>query len=282
MSIGGLAASVGAYVAAGIPIVALQAKLFAGDQWDQHQKDGTLLPWLWGRSMSSSGVAGTLDPVLQVIDNLKYQNDINGLFEGAAIKWVGQNGIDILRGLPVALGMQDDESNTKVHNMMRGLYNVAVSPALSYMATRLGGFGFIPRLGVVPALQYLTSQGMGEKVATKITGPSGTSLKPQAPQGLQPLPHLSGLQHLGKLGEAPTDEGAAPGAAGEQPIAPGAGGLPWGMLDDFMVPAAKMMATPLRMIPGWALATAGVGAAAYEAHRIWSSMAPYRAAGAAR
>jgi hypothetical protein len=57
--------------------------LWNRDAWDKHEKKGDLEEWLIGQTMSSIGVAGPLDIVVQAFTHMRYEADLAKLAEGA-------------------------------------------------------------------------------------------------------------------------------------------------------------------------------------------------------
>jgi hypothetical protein len=57
----------------------LRQLLFAPDQWKKHEEEGTLLEYLRDLAMQRAGLNGTLDPIIQMATNLRYNADITSL-----------------------------------------------------------------------------------------------------------------------------------------------------------------------------------------------------------
>jgi hypothetical protein len=241
------AAMAGTVVAAGLMTTSLRQLLFAPDQWKQHEEDGTLFEYLRDLTMQRAGFNGTLDPIIQLGTNLKYNADISSLIDGAALNWVSHNAHDILQ--PFLTTNDSPNSNTRIWNATRGAFNLIGVPLAAGGLTAIGNFGGpISKIAAGSLLQYGTSPGAvagltdiavgSEKGAKRDTGEDELG----SPEG-----GLSG-----------TEEEAAPAEGG------GLLGLPPAVatiLDDLLVPAWKVGGPIVAGLPGSVKAGA-VGAAA--------------------
>jgi hypothetical protein len=188
------------------------------------------------------------------------------LFDGAGVNYIGKNAIDVFR-----MGMTDSpNTNTRLHNGVRGLWNLTGVPLTAGGLSILGGLGGpLTRAVAGPAMQYLTSPSVANKVADFVAGPKGAE-RPGAGAGAgeDKIVDLPGIGELPGLGEG----GASPGAAGSS----GAGSVPWGFVDDFVAPIAKKIGPVIAGLSGPAkIAALGVGAAV-GAKQLWDAGEPFR------
>jgi len=251
----------------GLMTTALRQLLFAPDQWDQHEKDGTLGSYLTGLTFQRSGLNGTLDPILQVFTNLRYNAELTSLLDGASMNWFAKNAQDVIQ--PFVTSNDSPNTNTRLFNQARGAFNLVGVPLAATGLTMLGAAGGpLTRIAAGAALMYGTSPGTASGFAGLLTGEKGTELPKTGPGGLTKLQGLdSGLAPLTKLGA----EADAPGAGG------GAGGvIPWGLMDDVAVPTWRYLGPVLNNLPGPVKAAAlGVGGLT-AGYNYLSETAPYR------
>ena len=251
--------------------------LFDNDNWEKHKKAGTLVGWLRDLGVSRSGISGTLDPFVQIYDNLRYSTDLSSLSEGAARTWLFTNAKNLI--MPWVGQTESPDTNTAYNNQARAFYNLIMQPleiaGLTMMNSQAGPIG----QGVTSALmQFLTSPQMANKFANFMTGPKGTSIKPsggsqddEASAGLPPEESLGGVPGL--EGEEPDGKPIQPGGG---PQGNNAGNAALGFADDFIAPAFKVLEKPWQLLPGPAkLAVAGVMTALYGIH-WWHETAPWR------
>jgi len=261
------ASTAAAAVIAGAAVQALRRLIYNRDDFDKHLAQGDLFEYLLGLSLSSSGLQGTPDPYIQAFSNLRYTSDVNSIFQGPSLKYIGKNATDIARGIYDPSGQAMD-TNTRYHNAVRGAYNLMIVPATAWIGTKIGAFGTLASIPAAGFVQYATSPQASEWVATKLTGAPGTKL-PEAKPGLPELPTMDALPTLPGPGD---DAGTGPGAGQTSPN----GGLPWGMMDDVAVPAWRAIAPVIEDIPGpvkWgAMGAAGL----YGGYKFLQATEPYR------
>ena len=262
-------AMAGAMVGAGILTTAMRQYLFAPDQVQKHLDDGDLGSYFLDLAMQRSGLNGTLDPIIQMFTNMRYDSNMSSLLEGASINWLAKNAQDVIS--PFVLANDSPDSNTRYFNAARGAYNLLGVPAAALGLTKLGAFGgpVVRGLGGA-ALQYGTSPGSAAWLAEQAAGPKGAKLPKE---GAGELPELSGLPGL------PGDEEGGPAGQGAAGDASG-GGLPWGMVDDVAKPAWQTFGEPvaaaLSRLPGPVKVLGGLGAAAYGAKSFLDTTEPWR------
>jgi hypothetical protein len=265
-----IAAMAGAVVMAQIPTTMMRQYLFARDQWDKHEADGTLWPYIRDMAFQRSGLNGNLDPLIQLYSNLKYTADLASLLDGAGVNYIGKNALDVFR-----MGMSDSpNTNTRLHNGIRGLWNLTGVPLTAGGLSILGGLGGPITRGVAgPTMQYLTSPSVANKVADFVAGPKGAERPGAGPGGAKmggvpkiPTPKMPGMPKPGGGG------GSDATAAGSS----GAGSVPWGFIDDFVAPIAKKIGPVIAGLPGPAkIAGLGIGAAV-GLQQLWSAGEPFR------
>ena len=270
----------GAMVAAGVITTAMRQWLFAPDQWDKHAEAGDLAGYITDLAMQRSGLNGTLDPIIQIGTNLRYDANVSTLLEGASINWMARNLQDILT--PLGTANDSPNTNTRYFNAARGAFNLVAVPAAAFGLTKLGAIGgaiggklgALTTAGAGAALQYGTSPATANAVAEAATGPKGATL-PKPGGSLQKLSGLQGLKGLQTLGggrQAGKGEGATEDAKG--------GLFPWAIADDVAKPAWQIAGEPvtsaIARLPGPVKVLGGLGAAAYGAKSFLDTTAPWR------
>jgi hypothetical protein len=228
----------------GATLIALVARdwLYNGDQWKKHQEAGDLGSWLVNRSMSASGLGGTLDNVAQAVTSLRYESDFSGLFNGAPIKWLGTN---LTRLFKPMVSPSKGDTNTETRNQTRAGLNLLAVPLGIAMLTRLaqmvpGG----PVAGLTAAtLMDVTSERRLNQWTDMLAGPKGAKL-PTVPDPYS-LPKLDGgeteLPGLPGEGNASGNAGAKAEAGGGG----GAGGVIAGLVDD-LAPLTGIVPAPIK------------------------------------
>jgi hypothetical protein len=277
----GVAASMAAaYVLAGMAPTALRELTYNLDQWQKHEDDGDLLEWIWDRAMSRSGLGGTIDPIVQVATNLKYDSDINKAIEGAGPNWYSTNAYNLLAPF-LPGGPPTDSTNTRYHNAAKAFYNLVLVPFEAYAATRLlGAFGTVGRLAGFGALSYGTSPQAAEQAATKFAGLKGVPA-PKDEEDTTP-PEVKDvrkdIEQMRKDAGIPTKKellgGEEPGADKGGPGA--AGALPYGLMDDFIMPLSKVVSPMWRALPGVAKVGGLIAAGGAALYNLYNELEPYR------
>ena len=267
------AAMAGSMVLAGVLTTAMRQYLFAPDQWQKHEDDGDLGGYLTDLAMQRSGLNGTLDPIIQMFTNMRYDANMSSLLEGASINWLAKNAQDVIS--PFVMANDSPNTNTRYFNAARGAYNLLGVPAAALGLTKLGAVGGpLARVAAGTALQFGTSPGTAASLAGAVAGEKGTQLPKETPEGQ--LPELPGLASLPSL---PSEGGE--GAKGQGPAQDAGGGLiPWGLADDVAKPAWQVFGEPvsaaLTRVPGPLKVLGGLGAAAYGAKSFLDTTAPWR------
>jgi hypothetical protein len=273
----GFASAAGGLLMSSLATSMIREALFNGDKWDEHKEKGDFGDWLQGLAMQRSGLTGTLDPIVQLVNNLRYNADLATLTSGASISFIGNQVVDLLRATANAFDPEAPETNTKAHDATKSFYNLFGIPAMAYMANGVTLAG-VPLVSPAAsfAFQKLTTAQTANRFADVVTGKKGTKLPAPEPEGaLGPSKaELSGGDDLElgpsaeELSGTPSDKEKTGGIVG--------GSVPWGLLDDFIAPGWKVMQPALGSLPGplklGAVGAAGVAAAG----KFLSNMAPYR------
>ena len=252
------------------------------DKFQEHIDDGTTLEWLGGLAWGRAGMTGTLDPISQLVDGLRYMSTISSLMEGAAMTYITQNMYDIIQGLTVLTDPNAPDTNTREYNAVKGVFNLMGVPLMAYTANKLAAAGGpILSPAAMLALQYFSTRQTSEHFAEWITGYKGASA------GTGPVDEVTGEPKGGSgatTKSAPElDEvtGEPKGGAKESEAAPKGGqslaGSAVGILDDFIAPAWSAARPILGAIPTPLKAALLGTAAAVAAVRFIDAMAPYRA-----
>jgi hypothetical protein len=261
------AAMAGMMVGANVLTSALRQALFAPDQMQKHADDGTLGEYILDLAMQRSGLNGTLDPIIQMFTNLRYNSDIASLLGGASLSWFAKNAQDLIQ--PFVTTNDSPNSNTRYWNQGRAAFNLIGVPAAVVGLTALGSIGGpLTRLTAGAALQAGTSPFAASLFANTVAGPKGVEPE-KTTQGLKGLEDLSGLKNLPKLGAE-----AKPEAAGDA----GGGGLAggWGLADDIAVPLWRYGGPVLNRLPGVIKLGTGAVVAAGGIATYLSKTAPFR------
>jgi hypothetical protein len=262
------ASMAGAMVGVGLMTTMVRQALFAPDQWKKHEEDGDLWDYLLGLAMQRSGLNGTLDPIIQVATNLRYNADLSSLLDGASMNWIAKNAQDVIQ--PLVSANDSPNTNTRYFNAARGAFNLIGVPAAAIGLTTLGAVGGpISRAVAGAALQYGTSPASASGFAGMVAGEKGAQLpKETKPGELPELPGPASLPSLPSLSSEQDQSAQDQGAGG--------GLLPWGLMDDVAVPAWRVAAPMLSRLPGPVKAGAlGLGALT-GAKSFLDTTAPWR------
>ena len=235
--------------------------LFSPDQWKQHVKDDDLGTWLLGLAISRSGIGGTLDPIGQVYNNLRWDSDLSKLFNGATPGLVLQNLQNLIQ--PLISNAQSPNTNTQYYNQARAFYNLLFVPAEVLSLTLMNAAGGpVGKAITGSAMQYFTSPAAANWFAKTLTGPQGSTLSEAADD--------EGLSADAGADLPSTDELEEPDGKPSQPGGrpPGDTGLiPLSMWDDIAIPLFRALEKPWMLMPGYAKAgAAAVAAALYAIH----------------
>jgi len=259
---GGIAAGA---IMSGMITSAFRAMLLDRKNFDKHLKEGTLTDWLRDLAYSRSGLTGTPDPYIQMAANVRYLSDINNIFQGPSLKWIGKNSTDVLRGFYPGATETADQTNTRIYNATRGAYNMIMVPAAAFAAAKLGGFGLTIPSAILA--QTATSADASDAFAAMLAGPQGTELPKEQGGGLASNQSLTGLSALHSLGETEKPE---EGSAGTSV------GVPWGLLDDIAIPAWRGVSPIVSKLPRTVKLGAAGAVTAYAGEKYLEATAPYR------
>jgi hypothetical protein len=277
---GGFASIATAAIVANMFTAMLRRLVYNKEDFDKHVKQGDMKSYLFGLGVSQSGLGGVPDPYIQALSNLRYTQDTNSLLQGPSIKYVLSNANDILRGVANTEG-DVSGTNTRYYNATKAAYDLVAVPSAAFIATQIAGFGLtIPSAAFA---QYATSPHAAEQFATMMTGRKGTKLPAESDTDPYGMPtEIPGMPtYVG--GQLPGESGSdALQGSDQQPTgvsgAQGASSIPWGLMDDVLVPAWRAAAPVVAKLPGpvkWGAAAVTAAALAAE---YWKKTAPYRAA----
>lgn len=250
------------------------------DKFKEHIDAGDTMEWLGGLAFGRAGLTGTLDPVSQLVDGLRYMSTISSLMQGAAITYITQNMYDVMMGITALTDPNAPETNTRAYNAVKGVFNLMGVPLMAFMANKMAAAGgpFLSPAAML-ALQYFSTRQTSEHFAEWITGYKGVS----AGDGKTSPDDVTGNDSVseGSAGEDVTgndnvSEGDGKGdtkKAGGQSLL----GSSVAILDDFIAPAWSAARPILGVIPTPAKAALMGGAAAVAAVKFIEGMAPYRA-----
>ena len=245
-------------------------KIFSPDQWDEHKKNGDLGDWLIGLAVSRSGIGGTLDPLTQVYDNLRWNTDLSKLYEGAFPGWLLENLVNLIK--PYTSAAESPNTNTQYYNQARSFYNLLFVPAEVLALTMMNAAGG-PAVQAVSGglMQYLTSPSVANKFASFTAGPKGSTLRASG-SGDEEGPGMDDSGVPGLEGEEPDGKPSQPGAAPPGALA----NVPLSVMDDFIVPLVKVLEKPWQVLPGPAKLGVAAVAAALMGFHWWHETAPWR------
>jgi hypothetical protein len=254
--------------------------LLNNDKFQEHMDKGDTMEWLGGLAFGRAGLTGTLDPISQLVDGLRYATTISSLMQGAAITYITQNLYDVMMGVTALTDPNAPDTNTRAYNATKAVFNLMGVPMMAYAANWLSaGEGPFLSPAARIALQYFSTQQTSEHFAEWITGYKGVS----ASDGKTPSDDVSGNRNVGEkksdedvtgdsnVSETPTKKTGD--KAGGQSLL----GSSVAMLDDFIAPAWSAARPILGAIPTPAKAALLGGAAAVAAVKFIDAMAPYRA-----
>ena len=259
------AAMAGSVLAASFMTTMLRQYLFAPDQWAAHEEKDDLEDWLLGLAFARSGFNGTLDPLIQVASNLRYNSDLTDLVDGATLRWASQNAMDVIA--PFIRDNESPNSNTQYYNQAKGAFNLIGVPLAATGLSMLGAAGGpLTRLAAGAALQFGTSPGAAGGFAGALAGDKGTKL-PKETEGLGALPDLGNLGDLGDLSKADKDAEEAGGMV-----------TPWGLIDDMIAPAWRYTAPWVTKLGTKTKIGALAAGAGYGVYDYLEKTEPYREA----
>jgi Large polyvalent protein-associated domain 1 len=267
-AVGALKGTVAPLARAGVHVGASAAAIYAGaylssalreallnhEEFEKHEQAGDLHDWLSDLAFQRTGFNGPMDPVAQAITGLKYNRDLSGLMSGAQAGWFLQAAGNLLAPLS---GAGSPDTNTSRYAAVTGAWNMFGVPAAGAALSALPG-GPLTRAGYSAAMQYLTSGSGADAVATALAGAKGSKNDGTPPPGQDTVPGLE------------TDPATPPSGTGTSSNAGTVGGIPVGLLDDFLAPGVKVGLPLFTRLPrvgkigvGLAAGAAGVSALAH-------------------
>jgi hypothetical protein len=270
---GAAAALVGANMLTSLP----RQWLFAKDEWDKHEADGDLWPWLLELGMTRSGLNGTLDPLMQAWSHVRYNADLSSLTDGAYVNFYLKNAQDLI--MPSNDETEDGTpagTNTRNWKRARAAYNLIGVPGAAVALSALNNLvpgGPALRVATGGAMQYVTSPEFSGKVANWWAGWKGVTADGGSGKGgLPTLPKAGGgLPKLPKPGAGGSDSASSSSGVG-------AAASPLGLIDDIAIPlwqkviapVVNKVPTPLKALTLGAVVAGGL-------YHNWAENAPFRA-----
>jgi hypothetical protein len=278
LALGATAATVIAFIMAGLPQTIFREYMFNHNKWLEHEEAGDLHEWLWELATARSGTGGMLQMPAEIITQLRYDAQVAGAVMGAALKWDTKNLSDVVSGIFNPEGKKGD-TNSRQFAMVRGLFNLTGMPLGAYIATRLSAFGSLATVAAGGFYQYFSSPQFADTVATYFAGPKGTKIKePKLDEDGEPIEEDDDDEDEDEDEDEDTDEGEAGTKPGKEGISgsQSAGAVPWGLVDDFIAPMWKVVRPAVGMIPGWAKIGGAVGGLGWAGLDFWNNMEKFR------
>ncbi|MFT8246542.1 hypothetical protein [Roseomonas sp. BN140053] len=143
--------------------------IFNGEKWDERDKAGELEGWLMSQAWGRMGVTGPFEPLVRVVQGLRYERDLSSLLAGAQASYF----LDAAGAmLGAAVGRNSANTNTAERNAVQGAWRAFGVPAAALALTALPGG---PLTGALAGatMQYATSPQMAGDVATALIGGKG-------------------------------------------------------------------------------------------------------------
>ena len=254
----------GAMIGASVLTTLVRQSLFAPDQMQKHMDEGDLAEYILGLGMQRTGLNGTLDPFIQVFNNMRYDTDLSSLVNGAGINWFSHNAMDLIQ--PFVNANDSPNTNTRAYNQARAAYNLIGVPLASTLLSVLGDAGGpITRAISSAALQYGTAPAAADAFAATVAGPKGKDLAQS--QGMGELPEMQGMSD-------PTAGGGE--GEGRADKIGGSAFAPIGLADDIAIPAARYVGPIINRMPWQAKAGAVAAGLGYGAYKYLEGTAPFR------
>ena len=111
------------------------------DKWEEEKDNDNLENYLLTLGLSRSGFLGRLDPLVNAMTSLKYQSDLSNMMVGASGSYYLKAIQRIVGAAPIA-GRNSPNTVAAEYQAARGVYDIAVPTALSFLAT-YPGFGTV-------------------------------------------------------------------------------------------------------------------------------------------
>jgi hypothetical protein len=151
------------------------------ERWDEEEEKGTLVDTMLKLGATRTFSFAGFDPLIQAYTGLKYQRDLSNIMVGAAPGFFLQ-AIQSIAKMNVA---NSAKTNTAEYNAVKGVYQLAVAPALAFGLARLPGGPIVgPVLG--GGIMAGTSPQAAAEAATLVVGEKGSQTDPETGEVVGP------------------------------------------------------------------------------------------------
>jgi hypothetical protein len=161
-------------------------------------------------------------------------------------------------------------SNARYYAGVRGIYNLLGIPLEALIATTLSEFGMIAHGVAAAGYMYFSSPQFADTVASKVAGPKGTVIKPPK------LDDEGNVIEEDEDAETESDSETKPNKKEGISQAQGAGAVPWGFIDDLILPAWQVVRPSVMAVPKAFKIGAGLGLLAYGVKSLLDATAKFR------
>lgn len=180
MAIGFLPSAVALYIGQTL-VSTIREFLLNRERWDEEEEKGTLVDTMLKLGATRTFSFAGFDPLIQAHTGLKYQRDLSNVMVGAAPGFFLQ-AIQSIAKMNVA---NSPKTNTAEFNAVKGVYQLAVAPALAFGLARLPGGPIVgPVLG--GGIMAGTSPIAGKTAAEMVVGEKGSVTDPETGEVVAP------------------------------------------------------------------------------------------------
>lgn len=173
MAIGFLPSAVALYIGQTL-VSTIREFLLNRERWEDEEEKGTLTDTMLKLGATRTFSFAGFDPLIQAYTGLKYQRDLSNVMVGAAPGFFLQ-AIQSIAKMNVA---NSPKTNTAEFNAVKGVYQLAVAPALAFGLARLPGGPVVgPVLG--GGIMAGTSPQAATEAATLAVGEKGSQTDPE-------------------------------------------------------------------------------------------------------
>lgn len=172
LAIGFLPSAIALYIGQTL-VSTIREFLLNRERWDEEEEKGTLVDTMLKLGATRTFSFAGFDPLIQAHTGLKYQRDLSNIMVGAAPGFFLQ-AIQSIAKMNVA---NSAKTNTAEYNAVKGVYQLAVAPALAFGLARLPGGPIVgPVLG--GGIMAGTSPVAGKTAAELVVGEKGSVTDP--------------------------------------------------------------------------------------------------------
>lgn len=172
LAIGFLPSAIALYIGQTL-VSTIREFLLNRERWDEEEEKGTLVDTMLKLGATRTFSFAGFDPLIQAHTGLKYQRDLSNVMVGAAPGFFLQ-AIQSIAKMNVA---NSPKTNTAEFNAAKGVYQLAVAPALAFGLARLPGGPIVgPVLG--GGIMAGTSPQAGKEAAELVVGEKGSVTDP--------------------------------------------------------------------------------------------------------